>query len=185
MVLLGQLPNLQHLSLYLCTDDSRFVYGDMVLPLLPSTVRQLNYAIYYFHDMQLDRNDTIVASWPPSHPVTCFFTDSALFIHTLPWRFTSIYLMTSVAQMMSSRASRVAGYDRQIDGLIVNIDRSFTLSRSLAVIAQCRRIRKLYVIMNDSGSTVQGEYDIVCGVCTVTFKRVVCGTIINYSISEY
>jgi hypothetical protein len=177
LVLLDQLPNLQHLSLYLWTYDPRFVHGNIVLPLLPSTVQQFNYAIYYLHGMQLDRDDTIVASWPPSHPIACFLTDRVLFIYTLPWRFTSIDLTTSVGNMMSSRESRVAGYDRQMDKLVVNIDRNFTWARSLAVVAQCRRMRDLTVLMNESDSTVQGEYDIVDVVCTVTFKRVVCKTI--------
>jgi hypothetical protein len=179
LVLLDQLPNLQHLSLYLWTHDSRLVHGNIVLPLLPSTVQQFNYAIYYLHGMQLDRDDTIIASWPPSHPVACFLTGRVLFIHTLPWRFTSIDLTTSVVKMMSSRTSRVAGYDRQIDDLVVNIDRDFTLARSLGVIAQCRRMKELVVFMNESGGTAEGMYDIVCGVCTVTLKRVVLKTIIR------
>jgi hypothetical protein len=109
LILLGQLTNVQQLSLYLCTDDLRCVHGDMVLPLLPSTVQQFNYAINYLHGVQLDRDNATVASWPPSHPIACFFNDTTMFMHTLPWRFSDIYLRTSVGEMISSHASRVPG----------------------------------------------------------------------------
>ncbi|CAF1221377.1 unnamed protein product [Rotaria sp. Silwood1] len=49
-----QLPIVQHLSLFLFTDDRRLIEGDTILSSLSSTVQQFDYAINFSHKMSSD-----------------------------------------------------------------------------------------------------------------------------------
>jgi hypothetical protein len=154
--LLVHLPIVRHLSLFLSTYDRHLTEGNTILSLLPSTVQQFNYAIYFFSVIRLDRGDAVVSSWPPSHPVACFYNDKFLFIHTLPWHFTRIEYSSSIDQIVSCHPNDAIGYDRQVEQLDLTIGKNFTLSKSLAVISQCRRVRKIFIHVDNYGDTIKG-----------------------------
>jgi hypothetical protein len=151
-LLLLHLPLVQHLSLFISTKDKRFTDGNIILSLIPSTVQQFNYAIYFFPDTTFDEYDTIPTSWTPSHPVACFFNDGFLLIHTLPWHFPRISFFSIIDKMVTSQVNCEIGYDRQVEQLDLSIQENSTFSKFLAMISQCRRVKELniYVINNDA-----------------------------------
>jgi hypothetical protein len=151
-----QLPIVRYLSLFLSTRDRRLIDGNIILPTLPSTVQQFNYAIKFMFDETLDQDDTVATSWPSSHPVACFFYDEFLFIHTLPWHLTSIPLFAIIGKMVSCHANSEIGYDRQVKQLDVTIDKYFTFSKSLSGISQCRRVRQITIEIRSNDNTVKG-----------------------------
>jgi hypothetical protein len=154
--LLNQLPNVQTLSLFLCTSDSRLVYGDILLSLLLPVVQQFNYAIYYLPKLTLTQEDAIVASWLPSHRIMCFSGDIFWFIHTLPWYSARLPVLSPIGKTMSSHVNPMAGYDRQVKHLEIVSNKNFTMAKSSAIIAQCCRMTKLSVWVNADGDVVQG-----------------------------
>jgi hypothetical protein len=156
IILLAQLPAIQCLSLFLSTYDKRLIQGNIILPSLPSTIQEFNYAIYSISDTTFDENDTIVSSWPSSHPVACFFNNEFLFVHTLPWHFARMEFSSLVGKIMSCQTNSAAGYDRQVKHLYVKIDKNLTLTKSLAVISQCHRMRELIIFVRNNGDVVKG-----------------------------
>jgi len=156
IALLVQLPIVQCLSLFLSTYDKRFIKGDIILPSLPSTVQQFNYAIYFISDTTLDEDDTNVFSWSPSHPVACFFDNKCLFIHTLPWYFTHLEFSSLVGKMMSCRTNSANSYDKYVEQVYLKIDKHFTLSNSLAALSQCHRVKKLTINVTHNEDVSKG-----------------------------
>ncbi|CAF4460758.1 unnamed protein product, partial [Rotaria sp. Silwood2] len=152
-----QLPIVRYLSLFLSTHDRRLIEDNTILSLLPSTVQQFDYAIYFYHNMPFDEIDEIITSWPISHPVTCFYKDTFLFMHTLPWRFVRISFPTFINKMMSCQMNNITGYDSSVEQLNVTIDKSFTLLKSLGIISQCHQVREMTFYVRDTGDTVKEE----------------------------
>jgi len=155
-IIFSQIPTVRHLSLILSTCDRRLIQGDIVLSALPPTVQQFDYAIYFFNDTPVDQVDEIIASWPLSHSVTCFCKNEFLFIHTLPWRFASIELSALINKMTSCYANNVTDYDRSVEHLYLKIDRNFTLTKSLSMISQYRRVREITIYVQNNGDAVKG-----------------------------
>lgn len=154
--LLVQLPTVQYLSLFLRTVDQCLTQGAMILPSLPSTVQQFNYAVYFFSSTKLDREDVIIASWPPSHPVVCFLNNVFLFIHTLPCHFARIHNESLIGKMASSHVNDAIGYGTQVEILDLTMDKNSSLNKSLAIISQCRRVRKIYINVKSNNELVKG-----------------------------
>ncbi|CAF1153692.1 unnamed protein product [Rotaria sordida] len=156
-LLFDQLPIVKYLSLFLSTDDRHLIEGDTILSYLPSSVQKFDYAIYFYHNISFDEINEIITSWPTSHPVTCFYKDTLLFVHTLPWRFTRISFPTFINKMMSCKTNNVTGYESSVEQLDVTIDKSFTLIKSLGMILQCRQVRDITIYVRDTGDTVKEE----------------------------
>jgi hypothetical protein len=156
LIILGHLPNVQSLSVFLSTSDLNLVYGNMLLPLLPAAVQQFNYAIYYFPSPKLDRDNEIVASWPLSLPIACFSGNNYWFIHTLPWHLDRMSVLPSFGKTISSERNHKANYDRYVKHLEIFSDNNFTLVKSLGVVAQCRRMKTLKIRTNTTGEAVEG-----------------------------
>ncbi|CAF3705046.1 unnamed protein product [Rotaria sp. Silwood1] len=153
-----QLPIVQHLSLFLFTDDRRLIEGDTILSSLSSTVQQFDYAINFSHKMSSDLVGKIIASWPPSHPVTCFYHDTLLFIHTLPWRCTRITFPAFINKISSRGVNNITGYYNSVNQLNLTIDENFTVIKSLETIFQCHQMREIYIIVKDTDNVVKGMY---------------------------
>ncbi|CAF1140141.1 unnamed protein product [Rotaria sp. Silwood1] len=156
-VVFAQLPIVRHLSLFLSTDDRRLIEGDTILSVLPSTVQQLDYGIYFYHHISFDEIDEIITSWPTSHPVTCFYKDTFLFMHTLPWRLARISFPTFIKKIMSCQTNTMTGYDSSVEQLDVTIDKSFTLTKSLGMISQCRQVREMTFYVRNTDDAVTAE----------------------------
>ncbi|CAF2926587.1 unnamed protein product [Rotaria sp. Silwood2] len=155
LILFVQLPIVQNLSLFLSTTDKRLIEGDTILPSLPSTVQQFDYAIYFLHTMFADQIDAIIVSWPPSHPVTCFYLNTFLFIHTLPYRFARISFPGSIIKMISSRVNSNSGYDSSVEQLSLTINTHFALTKSVEIISQCRQVREITFSTKDTDNTLE------------------------------
>lgn len=158
ITLLVQLPTVQCLSLFLFTCDKRLVKSDIILPSLPSTVQQFNYAIYFISNTTIDGDDINVSCWSLSHPVACFFNDEFLFIHTLPWHFTRLEFPSLLGKMMSCHTNSVNGYDKYVEQVHLTIDKNFSLGKSLAVLSQCRRVKTLMINVANDGNVVKGMF---------------------------
>jgi hypothetical protein len=157
-IILDHLPNVQKVSLFICTSDPGLVYGNILLPLLPSTVQQFHYAVYYIPGSCLDQDNTIVTSWPSSHLISCFITDDFWFIHTLPWHFIRMSFPSSLSKRMFSQVNHENGYDKQVKELEVIIDKNLTLAKSLSIIAQCRRMKELVIFVSSDDNATDGMY---------------------------
>jgi hypothetical protein len=158
LVLFAQIPNVRCLSLFLFTSDARLIQSDIIISSLPSTIQQFNYAIYLFHFTPFDQIDEIITAWPPSHEVACFFHDTFLLVHTLPWHFTRISFPKYTSKIMSCRTNMISGYDRSVKQLEVKIDKKFTLKKALGIISQCRRVKEIAIYVTDSVDTIKGIY---------------------------
>jgi hypothetical protein len=156
IILFVQLPIIRCLSLYLSTYDKCLIKGDIILSSLPSTVQQFNYAIYFVSDTIIDDDDAIASSWPPSHPVACFFNNEYLFIHTLPWHFARMEFLSLVGKKPSCQTNSEIGYDRHVEHLYLKIDKNLTFRKSLTLLSQCRRVRELLINVKDDGDAVKG-----------------------------
>jgi hypothetical protein len=152
VILLG-LPVVKRISLFLSTDDARLVQRNTLLSLFSSTVQQFHYAVYYMYDMQPNQDEAIVVSWSLSQPVICIANNNFSLIHTLPWQFTRASFLQPTAKMLSNQAN---GYDKRIEILEVFVSRNFTLSKSLAIISQCHRVKEIKFWMDNGGDPVQG-----------------------------
>ena len=139
------MPTLQKRSLFLSSKESNLVCGNILLPLLSLTIQEFQYAIRYYAKLQFDRNDAIVASWPPSHPIMCYIGDTFHFFHTIRWYCACIPIHPSIGNTFSSQKYHDTCYDQRVERLVVFSDRNFTLGKALAVVAQYRRMRELTV----------------------------------------
>ncbi|CAF3854737.1 unnamed protein product [Rotaria sp. Silwood1] len=157
-ILLSQLPIVQHLSLFLSTYDSRFVEGNVLLSLLPSTIQQFNYAIRYFYDSAFDGDDEIIIPWPSSNPIICSLNDESLFLHTLPWHFPRIEFSLLHSKMVSSSTNNVAAYDRNVKEVDIWVNSNFAFTRSLSTISQCCRARVITIYVTKEDDTMEGTY---------------------------
>ncbi|CAF2821175.1 unnamed protein product [Rotaria sp. Silwood2] len=155
-ILLCQLPILERLSLFISTNDISLVQGNTLLSMFSSTVQQFHYAIYYFYDTQSNQDEAIIASWPPSHPISCIVNDNFIFVYTLPWSFTRQTLYLPTVKTIFSQANSAAGCDRQPEVVEIVINRNFTLSRYLTIMSQYRRIREIIIWMSNRGDAVEG-----------------------------
>ncbi|CAF1173768.1 unnamed protein product [Rotaria sordida] len=131
LILFAQLPIVRHLSLFLLTTDRRLIEGGTILPSLPFCAQQFDYAICFFDNMFVDQIDAIIASWSPSHRVTCFYQNPFLFIHTLPWHLARISFPELITKMISCR--------------------------SLGIISKCRQVREITFSVKDTGEIVEEE----------------------------
>ena len=159
--LFNLLPSVQSLSLFLSTYEECLIQGDLILSLLPSTVQKFNYAVYFYSHTTLDKDHMIVSSWPPSHPVACFFSDVYLFLHTLPWHFPTLDFLSPIGKVMSSQAINANGYDRRVEQISFSINKIFTWEKALTILSNCCRVREITI-------NVEQENDIVKGTCTNT-----------------
>jgi hypothetical protein len=156
MALLVQLPIVQCLSLFLFTYEESLVKGDLLLSLLSSTVQQFNYAVYFYSDITLGEDNTIASSWPPSHPIAHFFKDQLCFLHTLPWRFTYLEFPSTVGRMISDQTINANGYDKHTEQVSLFINTNFPLAKSLIVLSQCRRVRKVTISLTNNSDISEG-----------------------------
>jgi hypothetical protein len=156
--LLIQLPIVQHLSLFLSTYDDRFVEGNILLSLLPSTIQQFNYAIRYFYDSAFDEADEIIIPWPSSNPIICSLNDDSLFLHTLPWHFPRIEFSLLHNKMISCSTNNVAVYDRNVEEVDIWVNSNFALTRSLSTVSQCCRARVITIYVTQEDDTMKGTY---------------------------
>lgn len=156
--LLVQLSAIRYLSLFLCTVDKSLIQSDIIFSLLPTTIQQFNYAIYFFPPVILDEDHTnqIISSWSPSHPVVCYFNKESLLIHTLPWQFGRMEMLPSIGNAIFSEIHHTTGYDRHVEQLLFTINQNFTYSQSLTVLSECRRVRELHMSVIDNGDIVKG-----------------------------
>ncbi|UJR32407.1 hypothetical protein I4U23_019869 [Adineta vaga] len=155
--ILDQLPYAKTIALFLCVLDAYLVYGNTILSLLPSTIQQFHYAAFYSPTMIYDQDNNILTSWSESHPITCYRSDDFGFIHTLPWYFKNISFPTSIGKLMSKPTKCKTGYDERVKKIEIIIDKNLTLAKSLAVIAQCRRLRHLVISINSEEETIKEE----------------------------
>ncbi|CAF3124977.1 unnamed protein product [Rotaria socialis] len=157
LVLFAQIPNVRCLSLFLFTSDTRFIQSDIIISSLPSTIQQFNYAIYLLHFTPFDQIDEIITTWSPSHEVTCFFHDTFLLVHTLPWHFDRISFPKYTSKIMSCRTNMISGYDSSVKQLEVKIDKNFTLKKALGIISQCRRVKEITIYVTNSIDTIKAD----------------------------
>jgi hypothetical protein len=156
LMLFVQLPIIQSISLSLLTNDKRLVEGDKVRSILPSTLQQFNYAIAYLSDTVSDEIDTIVSSWPTSNPIAYFFDNHFLFLHTLPWNFNRLEFPSVVGGMMSWQAINTYGYDKHVEELFLFVNKNFSLTKSLILLSQCRRVREITINVTDNSEIITG-----------------------------
>lgn len=149
--LITLLPNVIRLSLALYIKDQSLIRGDVILPLLPSTVEQFNYVVFTVH--AVDTYDTAVASWPPSNPIACFINGPFLFLHTKPWYFSHLEIPTALGESISLAAIRDSGYEKCVKRIWLFINENFSSNKSLLLLSQCHRAREVMInIMDDLGA---------------------------------
>ena len=160
--LMASLPNVRCLSLLLCIQGQYLLRGDVILSLLPPAVEQFHYVAYSFTVVTFNTSDEIAASWPSSHPIACFCDDHFCFLHTKPWYFSCLELPTAIGKSVSSAVVHGNGYEKRVGKVWLYIKKSFSLSTSLVVLSQCRRVRKIVLFLMDDTNTLEGMSINIC-----------------------
>ncbi|CAF0717920.1 unnamed protein product [Adineta steineri] len=151
--LLKQMPFLQTLSLDLFSQDFRLSNGQHIVPILPiNTLQNLNYAIEYEPEVEIESIENIISSWTSTpYPISCLSANGTtqIFLHTIPYNFPYLDINSSYAKRMNKK---LGDYSHRIKELLLfNVS---TLAETFIAISNCVKIKDLALEIGDEPSEI-------------------------------
>ncbi|CAF4132014.1 unnamed protein product [Rotaria sordida] len=101
--IISKMPYLERLVLYLFTDDERFLNRQNCIVMIPSSLVQMYFFIYYYIEEIFIETNTLLSTWPSNYITSsCILNESCQYItiHTIPFNLSTINIPTTVGQHM-------------------------------------------------------------------------------------